>query len=97
MPQFEYSRWDGSQEFSPQSADRLFDQISEYLLHYGDDAMPAFEEWGEENPELLEMLNLKEAVTRSAFHAMEVLDRRTRVSTRGPHNHEHVVAETHVS
>ncbi|MEX0726815.1 MAG: VWA domain-containing protein [Planctomycetaceae bacterium] len=56
MPHFEYSRWDGSQEFSPQSADQLFDQISEYLLHYGDDAMPALEEWGEENPELLEML-----------------------------------------
>lgn len=56
MPHFEYSRWDGSQEFSPQSADQLFDQISEYLLHYGDDAMPALEEWGEENPELLAML-----------------------------------------
>ncbi|MDA0833781.1 MAG: VWA domain-containing protein [Planctomycetota bacterium] len=56
MARFEYSRWDGSQQFSPQSADQLFDQISEYLLHYGDDAMPALEEWGEENPELLEML-----------------------------------------
>ena len=30
MALFEYSRWDGSQEFQPQSADKAFDQLSEY-------------------------------------------------------------------
>ena len=32
MAIFEYSKWDGSQEFLPQSADRVFDQLAEYLL-----------------------------------------------------------------
>ena len=36
MNSFEYSRWDGTQEFSPQSADKLFDQIGEYLLDHGE-------------------------------------------------------------
>ena len=30
MPLFEYSKWDGSQKFLPQSADKVFDQLSEY-------------------------------------------------------------------
>ena len=56
MPQFEYSRWDGSQEFSPQSADQLFDQISEYMLQYGQDVLENMEDWADENPDLIEML-----------------------------------------
>ena len=36
MAIFEYSKWDGSQEFLPQSADKVFDQLSEYLIQYGD-------------------------------------------------------------
>ena len=36
MPDFEYSRWDGSQQFSPQSADQVFDQFSQYMLDYGE-------------------------------------------------------------
>jgi Ca-activated chloride channel family protein len=39
MPLFEYSEWDGSQEFQPQSADRAFDQLAEYLLQYGDQVL----------------------------------------------------------
>src|SRR5262245_62324101 len=39
MPQFEYSEWDGSQQFRPLSADAAFDKISEFLLEYGDDAL----------------------------------------------------------
>ncbi len=56
MPHFEYSRWDGSQQFTPQSADQLFDQFSEYLLQYGEEAFDALEQWGVEHPEMLEML-----------------------------------------
>ena len=36
MSLFEYSKWDGCQEFLPQSADKVFDQLSEYMLQYGE-------------------------------------------------------------
>jgi len=35
----EYSKFDGSQEFSPQSAEKAFDQLSEYLMRYGDQVL----------------------------------------------------------
>jgi Ca-activated chloride channel homolog len=56
MAGFEYSQWDGSQPFSPQSADKVFDQISEYLMHYGDDVLEGLEEWSQEHPDLLDQL-----------------------------------------
>lgn len=56
MPQFEYSRWDGSQEFTPQSADELFDQISQYMLQYGEDVLENMQDWEEEHPDLIDML-----------------------------------------
>ena len=56
MPESRYSRWDGSQEFSPQSADQVFDQITEYLMDYGDDVMKAMERWEEENPDVIDQL-----------------------------------------
>ena len=56
MTAFEYSRWDGSQEFSPQSAERLFDELSEYLLDYGDQVLESLEQWEQEQPDLVEML-----------------------------------------
>ncbi|MBM4077779.1 MAG: hypothetical protein FJ267_19290, partial [Planctomycetes bacterium] len=51
-----YSRWDGSQEFSPQSADKLFDELSQYLTEYGDEVLESLENWEETHPEILEML-----------------------------------------
>ncbi len=36
MPEFEYSKWDGSQDFTPQSTDRLFDELSDYMMDYGE-------------------------------------------------------------
>ena len=56
MPQFQYSRWDGSQEFSPQSADKVFDQISEYMMQYGDQVLDLIEQLEQDNPEILDML-----------------------------------------
>lgn len=56
MPVYEYSQWDGSQRFAPQSADKVFDQISEYLLQYGADALPLLEELRDQSPELLDQL-----------------------------------------
>lgn len=56
MPTFEFSKWDGSDNFSPQSADDLFDQLSDYLLDYGDQVLPALENWEQEHPDLIEQL-----------------------------------------
>jgi len=56
MPDFEYSRWDGSQEFSPQSADRLFDELSRYLLDYGEELLDNFDRWEEEQPDIVQKL-----------------------------------------
>src|SRR5215213_6089049 len=39
MSLHEYTRWDGSQEFEPQSADLAFDKLSEHLLQYGDQVL----------------------------------------------------------
>ena len=51
-----YSRWDGSQQFSPQSADKLFDELSQYLTEYGDEVLDSLQDWEETNPEILDML-----------------------------------------
>ena len=56
MPEFEYSRWDSSQEITPQSADELFDQLSEYLLDHGEQILDNLPDWEEENPDLVDML-----------------------------------------
>ncbi|MCH7989244.1 MAG: VWA domain-containing protein, partial [Planctomycetes bacterium] len=56
MPNFEYSRWDGSQEFTPQSADRLFDEFSEYMLDYGAHMLDHLEQWEDEHPDIVDLL-----------------------------------------
>jgi uncharacterized protein with von Willebrand factor type A (vWA) domain len=56
MPLFEFSQWDGSQQFTPQSADKLFDQISRYLLEYGEQTLDLLEQLEQEHPDLLESL-----------------------------------------
>lgn len=56
MSGFEYSRWDGSQEFSPQSADQLFDAFSEYLMDYGDNMLDQLQQWEQEQPDIIDLL-----------------------------------------
>ena len=56
MPEFEYSRWDGSQKFTPQSADRIFDEFSNYMMDYGDNVLDMLDQLQEENPEILDLL-----------------------------------------
>jgi Ca-activated chloride channel homolog len=56
MPTYEFSRWDGSQAFTPQSADKLFDELSEYLMQYGDEVLDSLKEWEEEHPDVLDQL-----------------------------------------
>ena len=56
MPEFEYSRWDGTQQFTPQSADKLFDEFSQYMLDYGAHMLDHLEQLEEEHPDLVDML-----------------------------------------
>lgn len=56
MPNFDYSRFDGSEEFTPQSADKLFDEFSKYLLEYGEDMLQNLENWEEQHPDVVDML-----------------------------------------
>ncbi|HZZ82046.1 MAG TPA: VWA domain-containing protein [Gemmataceae bacterium] len=53
---FEFSKWDGSQQFRPLSADVVFDKLSEHLLEYGDYVLRQLEHLDEENADLLKML-----------------------------------------
>lgn len=59
MPEFEYSQFDGSQEFIPLSADAAFDQISEYLLEHGEYVLRQLERMEEDDSDVMKML-LKE-------------------------------------
>lgn len=56
MPNFEFSKWDGSQQFTPQSADRIFDELSKYLLDHGEEVLDSLLDWQEEHPDVLDML-----------------------------------------
>jgi Ca-activated chloride channel family protein len=57
MARYEYTRWDGSQEFQPQSADKVFDQLTEYLLPYGDQVLRDLDRFDDDDqPEILELI-----------------------------------------
>jgi len=57
MSVYEYSRWDGSQQFQPQSADKVFEQISEYMMQYGENVLRSLDNVdNEESQELLEQI-----------------------------------------
>ena len=56
MAIFEYSKWDGSQDFLPQSADRVFDQLAEYLLQHGDRILQNMDDLEEEIPEIVDLI-----------------------------------------
>ena len=56
MPSFEYSEFDGSQEFQSLSADMLFDQVAEFLLEHGDAALRHLEDLDRDDADLLKLL-----------------------------------------
>jgi uncharacterized protein with von Willebrand factor type A (vWA) domain len=57
MPRYEYTRWDGSQQFQPQSADKVFEQIVEYLLPHGEQVLRNLDRFDDEDmPEILELI-----------------------------------------
>jgi Ca-activated chloride channel family protein len=62
MPFNEYTKWDGSQEFQPQSAEKAFDQISEYLMQYGDQVLRNFDDIDDED-----MKDLVELIQKEGF------------------------------
>jgi uncharacterized protein with von Willebrand factor type A (vWA) domain len=56
MPLFEYSKWDSSQQFLPQSADKVFDQLAEYLMQFGEGVLRDMDELEEEMPEIVDLI-----------------------------------------
>jgi uncharacterized protein with von Willebrand factor type A (vWA) domain len=56
MPHYEYSEWDGTQEFRPLSAESVFDTLSEYLLNYGENVLRRLDEFEPEQQDLLDLL-----------------------------------------
>jgi len=65
MSLFEYSKWDGSQNFVPQSAEKVFDQLSEYILQHGEGVFRELEEIDEDElPELVELIEKEGLIER---------------------------------
>ncbi len=67
MPLFyEYSQFDGSEPFLPQSADQAFEQITEYLLQYGDRVLRDLDELDEDQQDLIELLQKEGLIEKDA-------------------------------
>lgn len=57
MALYEYGEWDGSQEFVPQSAEKAFDQLSDYILNYGEQVLRNLDDFdSEDQPDILEAI-----------------------------------------
>lgn len=56
MPVFEFSEWDGSQQFRPLSADAIFDKLSDHLIEYGDHILRQLENVDKESADLVKLL-----------------------------------------
>ena len=57
MAFYEYSKWDGSQSFQPQSGDKAFDQLTEYLLQHGEQVLRSLDEFDDDDqPDLLKQI-----------------------------------------
>lgn len=56
MANFEYSKFDGSEQFSPQSADKIFDELARHMLDWGDNVLDYLDQWEEEHPDVVNML-----------------------------------------
>lgn len=66
MPRFEYTKYNGEDVFAPQSADQIFDELSEYLMQYGDEILDNLEDLEESNPDLVRMLMKQGYVEKDA-------------------------------
>src|SRR5262245_31617060 len=74
----EYSRWDGSQQFQPQSADKLFDQLSEYVLQYGEQVLRQLDDVDEDQQDIGELLQKEGYVEKDAEGKWRVAPRGVR-------------------
>ncbi|QEH37244.1 von Willebrand factor type A domain protein [Aquisphaera giovannonii] len=64
MSVYEYSRWDG-QEFQPQSADEVFEKLSEHLIQHGDDLLRQLDDIDEDEvPELIQLIEKEGLIER---------------------------------
>ena len=66
MAQFEYSKFDGSEQFSPQSADKVFDELTQHMLDWGDHVLDYLDQWEEEHPDVVDMLIKRGYVEKDA-------------------------------
>ena len=67
MARFEYTKWDGSQEFQPQSGDKAFDQLSEYLMQYGDQVLRSLDDADDEDmQDLIEKIQKEGLIEQDA-------------------------------
>jgi Ca-activated chloride channel homolog len=65
MSLYEYSKWDGSQKFLPQSADKLFEQLSEYVLQYGENILRNLEDLDADDlPEVVALIEKEGLIDR---------------------------------
>src|SRR3954447_6913119 len=62
MSDYEYSKWDGSQDFQPQSADKVFDKIMEHMLQHGDQVLRQLENLDDDEADDLLKLIQKEGL-----------------------------------
>jgi Ca-activated chloride channel homolog len=56
MATFEYSEWDGTQEFRPLSADAAFDKLAEFMLEHGDYVLRQLERMKDDDADVLKLL-----------------------------------------
>jgi len=82
MPIFEFSQWDGSQQFTPLAAEAAFDKLSEYMLEYGEYVLRQLERLDQDNADLLKML-IKEG------YLEEDEQGRVTIAPKGIHRVEH--------
>jgi Ca-activated chloride channel family protein len=56
MPLFEYSEWDGTQQFLPLSADAAFDKLAEFLLEHGEYVLRQLQRMDKDEADILKLL-----------------------------------------
>jgi len=76
MSLYEYSQWDGSQDFQPQSAEKVFDQLAELMLQHGDQILRRLDRLEDEMPEILDLIQKEGLIEQDA-------DGQWRVSPKG--------------
>jgi uncharacterized protein with von Willebrand factor type A (vWA) domain len=75
MALFEYSQYDESQAFRPQSADQAFEQMAEYILQYGDRALRELDELDEDQQEIVDLLQKEGLIEKDAKGQFRVAPR----------------------